>query len=109
MLQLAAFRDSGARQLLLASVGASVVAASLGVTVRGPGLGPRSPQRAVAPAGPLLRTVGVAAHPIALVDDAPTGRVFVFSGTGTAAEGDAARAASPCSTPAAAAWCASSR
>ena len=81
MVQLAAFRDSGARRLLLASAGASVVAASLGVTVRGPGLGPRSPQRAVAPAGPLLRTVGVAAHPIALVDDAPTGRVFVFSRT----------------------------
>jgi len=85
MLQLAAFRDNRVRRLPFASAGASVVAASLGVTVRGPGLGLRlelrPPQRAVAPAGPLLRTVGVAAHPIALVDDAPTGRVFVFSRT----------------------------
>ncbi len=93
MIQLAAFRDSGARRLLLASAGVGVAAASLGVTVRGPGPHsqprPRSPQRAAAPAGPLLRTVGVAAQPIALVDDAPTGRVFVFSRTPD--EGDAAR------------------
>ena len=81
MVQPAAFKNSGARRLLFASAGASVVAASLGVTVRGPGLELRSPQRAVAPASPLLRTIGVAAHPVALVDDAPTGRVFVFSRT----------------------------
>jgi len=81
MVQPAAFRDNRARGLLLASAGAGVVVASLGVTVREPGLELRSPQRAVAPAGPLLRTVGVAAHPIALIDDAPTGRVFVFSRT----------------------------